>query len=143
MSKRFIETGLFDDPWFVDLSPESKMLWLYMITKCDHAGMIQLSHKLCSFQTGIKDVDAAIEELGNRLLRVNEHLFFIPKFIYFQYPKFPQSQVKQQESAIKILEKYGLFDKGSLTLSKDLLNSYVNGNVTVSDSVYDSDNEFI
>ncbi len=137
MSKRFIDTGLFEDSWFMDLSKDGKLLWIYMITKCDHAGIIELNKKLLTVQTEIKDFSRVIEELGNRLVTLDEELniYFIPKFIHFQYPNFPQSKVNQQQGAIKQLEKYGLFVDGKLVefkssprVKQELTNSYGNGN---------------
>jgi hypothetical protein len=136
MSKRFIDTGLFDDDWFMDLSKDAKLLWVYFITKCDHAGILKLNEKLCKVQTDIKDLNLIIKQLGNRLVTVSEHLFFIPKYIDFQYPGFPNSKVRQQQSAVDILVKYGLFDKEKLTLNIQLDNCYEhdNGNVIVNDN---------
>ena len=128
MAKRFIDTGIFDDDWFMDLSKDSKLLWLYFITKCDHAGILKLNEKLCKVQTDIKDLSGVIKQLGNHLVTVNEHLYFIPKFIEFQYPGFPNSKVKQQQSALNILLKYGLFDEEKLTIKEQLPNSYENEN---------------
>lgn len=134
MAKRFIDTGIFDDEWFMDLSKDAKLLWLYLITKCDHAGIIKLNEKLCKAQTEIKSIVTVIEELGDRIITVDEHLYFIPKFLEFQYPDFPKSSVRQQNSAISILERYGLWDgeklKTQVRVSKELPNSYehVNGN---------------
>lgn len=128
MAKRFIDTGIFDDEWFMDLSKDGKIVWLYFITKCDHAGLLHINLKLATVQTGIKDILTVIKELSNRIVRVNEQLFFIPKFIDFQYPDFPKSKVKQQASAIDLLVKYGILNKETLTLNKELTNSYGNGN---------------
>jgi hypothetical protein len=125
MAKRFIDTGIYDDDWFMELSKDAKLLWLYFITKCDHAGMIKLNEKLCKVQTDIKELDKVIKELGDRIYLAADRLYFIPKFIEFQYPGFPKSGVRQQESAIEILKKYNLFDEKTLTLSKDLTNSHV------------------
>jgi len=127
MAKRFIDTEIFDDPWFMDLSKDGKLLWIYLLTKCNHAGMLDLNFKLCTMQTGIVDVQKVKKELGKRLVTVHEQLIFIPKFIEFQYPDFPKSKVKQQEGAIIILKKYDLLKY--LTLNKELLNSYDNDNV--------------
>jgi hypothetical protein len=130
MSKRFVDTGIFDDDWFMDLSKDAKLLWLYFITKCDHAGILKLNEKLCKVQTDIKDLTGTIKQLGNRLVTVSEHLYFIPKFIEFQYPGFPKSNVKQQDSVIKILTKYNLIQEGKIRVSEELPNTYVyvNGN---------------
>lgn len=110
MAKRFIDTGLFDDEWFSELSVDSKLFWVYYLTKCDHAGLLKYNKKLIEFQTGIKSIEKAVELIGDRLVRVNELLLFCPKFIQFQYPGFPKSKVLQQESAVKLLENAGLWD---------------------------------
>lgn len=134
MSKRFIDSGIFDDDWFMDLSKDAKILWIYFITKCDHAGILRLNEKLCKVQTDIKDLQTVIKQLGNRLVNVNEHLYFIPKFIEFQYPGFPNSKVRQQQSALEILIKLNLYNDGKLTVNELLGNSYDNGNVIGNDS---------
>jgi hypothetical protein len=128
MAKRFIDTGIFMDPWFMDLSKDGKILWLYFITNCNHAGILELNIKICKVQTGIANVSTVIKELGNRIVTVKEHLYFIPKFIEFQYPNFPRSGVKQQDSAIELLLKYKLIDKETLTLTRQLPNCYDNDN---------------
>ena len=142
MAKRFIDTDMFDDPWFMDLSKDGKLLWIYFITKCNHAGIIEINRKLISFQAGIMDIETVIKELASRLVTVSEDLYFIPKFITFQYPGFPQSKVRQQVSAVAILNKYKVFDvktNSSLTLSELLANS----SLTLSELLpksYDNDN---
>lgn len=125
MAKRFIDTGLFDDQWFMNLSKDAKLLWIYLITKCDHAGIIEINERLIELQTGIKSFKTTGAELGNRLYFVRESYYFIPKYIDFQYPNFPNSRVRQQESAIKILVKYGLFDESKETFNKDIANPSV------------------
>lgn len=128
MAKRFIDSELFDDDWFMDLSKEGKILWLYFITKCDHAGLLKLNTKLCKVQTGISNIETVIKELDNRLIRVNEQLFFIPKFVVYQYPGFPSCKFPAARSAYNILEKYQLIQEGKLTITQELPNSYGNGN---------------
>ncbi len=140
MAKRFIDTGLFDDEWFMNLSQEAKLLWIYFITRCNHAGILKLNLNLCHFQTGINDLITVIKELGNRIVTVSEHLYFIPKFIEYQYPGFPNSKVRQQQSAVDILIKYGLFDKGIITVSKELAISHKTINKELADT-YDNDND--
>lgn len=128
MSKRFIDTGIFDDNWFMDLSKDAKLLWVYFITKCDHAGIIHLNPKLCQLQTGIKELETVRQQLGNRIITVKEQLYFIPKFVEFQYPGFPDCKFQMAKSAINILEKYGLIIDSQLTVMQELPNSYGNGN---------------
>ena len=128
MSKRFIDTGLYDDPWFMDLSKDGKIIWIYMTTRCNHAGIIEINRKLVKMQTDVENIDTVIKELGNRILTVSKDLYFIPKFITFQYPNFPQSAVKQQKSAIELLEKIGKVNPEIQRVTQQLLNCYGNGN---------------
>ena len=132
MAKRFIDTNMFSDEWVHSLSKDGKLFFVYYITNCDHAGILKLNRSLCEFQTGLKNFDTLIKDFGNTLITVKENVFFMPRFIKFQYPKFPQSNVKQQDSAIKILKSYNLFNEESnsyVTLSKELVNSYVSDSV--------------
>ncbi len=139
MAKRFIDTGIFDDTWFMDLSKDAKIAWLYLITKCDHAGIIEINEKLMILQTEIKSWGTVRQELNSRLIHLRDNYFFIPKFIQFQYPNFPKSNVNQQTGAIKRLCEFGLFCDGqvidfqalnsSTTIDQDLTKSYGNGNV--------------
>jgi len=132
MAKRFISTEIFDDEWFCSITKEAKLFFIYYITKCDHAGVLRLNKRLFEFQTGVKNFDTLIKEFDNCIVRVKEQLFFMPKFIKFQYPDFPKSNVRQQYSAIKILKELNLWDNENntyLTVAKELPNSYGNDNV--------------
>lgn len=133
MSKRYIDTGLFDDDWFMDLSKDSKILYMYLITKCSHAGLIKINERLCKVQTGITDLKGALKGLKSRLIEAQEGLLFMPKFLFFQYPKFPQSTVFQQKAALEELTKYGLFKDGKLAPQEGLKSPYVDVSVDVND----------
>lgn len=131
MSKRLIDCNLFSDDWVHSLSKDAKLFFIYYTISCDHAGILKLNKSLCEFQTGIKDFERVIKELGNSLVTVKEGMYFMPRFIKFQYPGFPRSNVKQQESALKILSLNGITKdtlNSYLTLSKELPNSYDNDN---------------
>lgn len=118
MAKRFIDTGLFDDEWFMDLPKDSKILWLYMITRCNPAGFFVLNERLCKFQSGISDIEGALKGLQSRLEEPKKGLYFIKGFLEYQYPGFPNSNVRQQASAIKELQKYNLWDEEKQTIIK-------------------------
>lgn len=134
MSKRFIDTGLFDDDWFMDLSKDAKILWLYFITKCDHAGIIKLNTRLCKVQTGISDLETVKEQLGNRIITVGEQLFFIPRFVQYQYPGFPNCNFNTAKSAIAILIKHGLIRNGQLIVKEEYVNSSCTVDVLLANS---------
>lgn len=131
MAKRFIDTSLFSNEWYSELSKDSKLFFIYYITNCDHAGVLKINKRLCEFHTGIEknSIDTVLQEFGNRLVRVDEGLtYFMPKFLFFQYPNFPNSRVAAQKSAINILKSYGFDLEKIINLSQGLHNPYGNGN---------------
>jgi hypothetical protein len=125
LAKRFIDTNLFSDEWFFDLSKDGKLAWIYYITNCNHAGIFEKSFKVASFETGIKDFATVTKELSNRLVSLENNKFFIPKFITFQYPKGLSHTVKAQQSVIDLLQKYNIDLNSCLTVSEELGNSYL------------------
>lgn len=125
MPQRFIDTGLFNDPWFSELSNNAKLLWIYYMTNCDNAGFLPYNKKLIAFQLGLEEtntIEILTKELGNRLQRVKEDLLFCPKFITHQYPKGLSDNVKPQKSVLDKLRKNGIDNNIIETLSKPLTN---------------------
>lgn len=143
MAKRFISTDLFNDEWFMSLTKDGKLFFIYFITMCDHAGVLRLNQKLCSFQTGIKDLVTVIKELGNSLVRVKQDTYFMPRYIRFQYPGWPQSNVKQQQGAIKILTDFDIEINSLVRVTQGLNNPYDNDNdnVIVNNNVIKQEND--
>ena len=43
MAKRFIDTEIFNDDWFMELSKDAKLFYIFYITNCDHAGILKLN----------------------------------------------------------------------------------------------------
>jgi len=66
--KRFTETTKWDDPWFLDLSSDTKLFWLYLCDKCDNAGVIDIHERKAAFEMGCDSpIDNMLRELGNRV----------------------------------------------------------------------------
>jgi hypothetical protein len=137
MSKRFIDTNLFSDDWFSELSIEQKLAFIYLICNCDHAGIYKLNRKLAEFQTGLSQFESILGTMCEYVVKIDSYVYFMPKFLKFQYPDFPKSGVKQQDSAVKLLKRNKIsidILKSYLTLSQEFINSYDNDN--------DNDNEY-
>lgn len=53
MAKRFSETEKWNDEWFCELKPLQKLIFLYMVDRCDNAGFIEVNARVASFLIGI------------------------------------------------------------------------------------------
>jgi hypothetical protein len=65
MPLRFTKTEKWDKPWFMQLSPYAKLLFLYLADRCDLAGIWEVNTQMASIQTGLtsSNVDKAMNEL--------------------------------------------------------------------------------
>ena len=124
MAKRFTETDKWKKKFIKSLPSDYKLLWLYILDDCNHAGVWDVDVEVASLRIGVEvNEQTAIEMFGNRVyIFDDESKWFIPNFLDFQYGELnPSSRVHQ--SAIKVLEKYDLLEvyedflKGMLTLS--------------------------
>ena len=126
MPKRFTETLKWDDPWFRALSPDAKLLWFWLVDKCDLAGIIEPDFGLCEFQTGIKRAFDKMTEIESRVAQIGEGKYMICKFIEFQHGSLSRD-CRAHNPAWQSLEKNDMLDdddkikgfaKGIHTLSK-------------------------
>lgn len=111
MAKRFIDIKIWEDNWFFGLSLEAKMLFFYMVTNCDHAGIIEINKVMAGVKTGITDLnsrfDDLISELQPKVERLNEDKWILMNFVKHQY-KTLNAKNNCHKSACKILEDHGL-----------------------------------
>lgn len=87
MAYRFTETKKWDDVWFSDLKPLSKLLFLYMCDQCDIAGFLEVNVRKMCFDIGVtKDkIEDSLKELDSRLLySIDGKLAFVINFIRHQ-----------------------------------------------------------
>jgi hypothetical protein len=110
MPKRFTETLKWDDPWFRALSPDAKLLWFWLVDKCDNAGIITPDFALCEFQTGIKRAFEKMDEIKSRVAEIADGKFIVCKFIEFQHGKLSRD-CKAHNPAFQSLQKHGMIDE--------------------------------
>ena len=104
MAKRFIDTKMWDKAWFRKLTPQTKLIWIYLLTKCDHAGIWDADWEAAEFFIGErvsyrrlpKVITDKMEEIENG------KQYFIPSFIEFQYGEL-REKVAPHKSVIKRL----------------------------------------
>ena len=91
-----------------------KLFWVYLLTKCDHAGIWDVDIELAAFQIGVDlDESKILETFNRKIIPFKSGKWFIPKFIDYQYGELNEN-VNAHKSVIKILNKYGLNVKNQL-----------------------------
>lgn len=109
--KRFTESTKWDDPWFRQLPAAAKLLFLWLVDKCDGAGIIDADIGLASFQIGMKINDDTLALLGDRLTRLDNGKIILTKFIKFQHGELSRD-CKAHNPVFKSLESNGLLTVG-------------------------------
>ena len=90
MALRFTCTNKWEDAWFLDLSPTHKLIHLYIVDRCDCAGIWKVSLKDLEFRTGATNADFGAFCLAagkERLWQIDAETIWLVKFVPFQYPK--------------------------------------------------------
>jgi hypothetical protein len=103
MSKRFMDTSLWDSSWFLDLSPEHKNLWQYLERNCDCAGIWEIDipqlkrkigYKEINLSSFLTEVNKDYDKLSGGSIIVtriklicNDTKLWLTGFISFQYEK--------------------------------------------------------
>lgn len=117
MAKRMTDSSKWNDEWFGNLPMDMKLVWLYILDMCDHAGVYKLNLKLLKFQT---DCDRTEEEILNylkdRIYVADNNKWFIPKFITFQYKNFFTSKTPAIVSAKNLLLSHKIIQPNDNTL---------------------------
>lgn len=124
---RFTDCDKWRDPWFMDLTMEMKMLWIYLCDNCDNAGVWEVNHRLAEFQLGQRiDWTMALNVMEGRVAIIADATkWHLTKFVGFQYPSgLGESNVHQQVR--RLLAAHGLpyqsrGGEGSLKASGSLL----------------------
>lgn len=120
-TKRFTDTAKWDDPWFVRLSWQGKLLWIYICDRCDASGVIELCPEVASLVIGAQVTEASFSAFGDRVAKLPNGKWLIRKFLAFQYvtvdPKCPA-----HKPVIQKIEENGLH-RLSNTLSNRVLDN--------------------
>ena len=107
--KRFTETTKWDDPWFLDLSQGAKLLWVYLLDKCDNAGVVDIHTRKAAFElsTDITDIQESLDELSSRLASMDNGKYHIKGFVNFQFGVLKDTS-NLHKNVIQLLKNHGL-----------------------------------
>lgn len=122
MSKRFTETTKWCDPWFRNLTPRQKCLWLWLCDNCDCAGVVpEIDWGLVSFQIGEPCSNADLAAFIDRIEPCGSG-FWLRKFVAFQWGYIDeQNPSMPQRGVLKALQRVSIpLPKAMESLSKAL-----------------------
>ncbi len=118
MPKRLTDTDKWKKPFIRGLDGAYKLLWMYMLDDCDHAGVWQVDFEVARIRTGEPDLnyEKAKSIFGDRVTAIDKFKWFIPDFISFQYGELKESN-RMHLSVIALLKKHGVYEiKGHQSL---------------------------
>ena len=117
------DTDKWKKRFLKDLNYANKLLWLYMLDDCNHAGIWDIDLEVASIRIGLDvDIDDLKKFQDKIVIFDNNEKVFIPDFIDFQYGELnPNSNV--HKSVIALLDKYNLegYVKGSQGVQSTLI----------------------
>ncbi len=85
IAKRFTDSRKWDDDWFLELPARYKLLWLYILDKCDYTGFFKPNLKLANFCLDTQYSHKEVLEVFKDRVYIVGSKWHIPKFIEFQY----------------------------------------------------------
>lgn len=106
MPKRFTDTDKWKKPFIRGLEGPYKLLWMYILDDCDHAGIWQVDFEVARIRIGEQvDIDTALKLFAERVYPLNKFKWFIPDFITFQYGELSEKN-RMHNSVLQILSKH-------------------------------------
>ncbi len=122
MPKRFTCTEKWEDNWFSDLDSDMKLAWIYILDRCDHAGIWKRNFKNLRFHCDSEKSDQEILAVfEGRFVEINNDKWLIPKFLKFQYPNGLNSNKPAIVGVRKRIIEEGLLEIINQQLSNDYL----------------------
>lgn len=82
MPKRMTVTEKWNDEWFINLSPQAKVIWQYLLDNCDLAGVCEINVELMRFRIKFSPQVDVMKHL-NELNEMAEKIGMEPRIEWF------------------------------------------------------------
>jgi hypothetical protein len=143
MPKRMTVTEKWNDEWFINLSPQAKVIWQYLLDNCDLAGVCEINLELMRFRIKFSpnvDVMKHLNELNEMAQKIgmedrvewftDNRKCWVKNFIRVQYGVLTQNS-STHRGVLKVINNHALtkgLPKGFETLIGTLKNKVKNKN---------------
>ena len=110
MAKRFTDTDKWRKPFMKGLPLEYKLLWLYILDDCDHAGIWVVDMEVAGIRIGAQlDEKLALELFADRVVAFDQgSKWFVRSFIEKQYKGQLNESNRVHSSVLSELKKHDL-----------------------------------
>jgi hypothetical protein len=114
--KRYTDAEKWKDDWFLNLTNDYKLIWIWLLDDCNHAGIWKKSMRRLNFDCNTDITESELlGVIGERITIIDTDKWFIKKFCEFQNGKdFLTKTSKPILSVIKLLEDNGIVYKDSV-----------------------------
>lgn len=110
MSRRYTDTDKWKDEWYVSLTNDYRIIWQYFLDNCNHAGIakqgVAIMNMFCRSEITEEEL---LDVFRDRIIKIN-HIYFLPKFIKYQYPSGLNSFKPAIVSVVKELYEHELIE---------------------------------
>lgn len=106
--KRFTDIRKWDKEWFRKLSPNQKLIWLYLCDRCSNYGVWEIDLGLMSFQIGTEITVDDIKSIGDRIQFLKEDKIYIRSFLPFHQPNRLNPNLNIHKNIVRAVNEYGL-----------------------------------
>lgn len=109
MSRRFYDSGLVNQRWYMELSPKHKALYIHCLCVCDCAGILEVNPTMMSAFIGDKIEDTDLfSAFGNRIIPLPDYKALMVDFVYFQCGGELRQGCRPHDAIIKRLREVGM-----------------------------------
>jgi len=108
MAKRFTDNEKWKKRFFKNLEPKYKLLWIYILDDCNHAGIWDVDMDVAALRIGESlNEKKALELFNGNVLEIRDDRWFVPDFITFQYGELNNNS-RVHQSVIALLNKHNI-----------------------------------
>lgn len=114
-SRRLIGIDVWEKEWFLPLTVKEKLLWFYCLTKCNHAGVVEIYPALLQIH-GInmskEDIQVFAGKSNGNIDIIKPGKLWIVDFCFYNHTLLTDnSKSPPERAAIKDLKWDGLWEK--------------------------------
>ena len=111
MAKRFTDTDKWKKGFIRNLPAKFKLLWLYILDDCNHAGIWETDFEVASIRIGSKISEKEACKVFADQIKIFDdgNKWFIAKFVDFQYGTLNENS-RPHQAVIKLLDKYDVYN---------------------------------